>query len=65
MRISGGSAGQESTRNAGDLVGSLGLEDPPRGRKWQPTPGFLPGKSQGSLVGYSPWGRKTWTQFSN
>ena len=29
-------------------------------RKWQPTPVFLPGKShaQGSLVGYSPWGRR-------
>ena len=29
-------------------------------RKWQPTPIFLPGESQGqrSLVGYSPWGRK-------
>ena len=29
-------------------------------RKWQPTPGFLPGKSYGqrSLVGYSPWGHK-------
>ena len=29
-------------------------------RKWQPTPAFLPGKSQGQkgLVGYSPWGRK-------
>ena len=29
-------------------------------RKWQPTPVFLPGKSQGqkSLAGYSPWGRK-------
>ena len=29
-------------------------------RKWQPTPGLLPGKSHGrrSLVGYSPWGRK-------
>ena len=29
-------------------------------RKWQPTPVFLPGKSQGqrSLVGYSPWGLK-------
>ena len=27
-------------------------------RKWQPTPVFLPGKSQGqrSLAGYSPWG---------
>ena len=30
-------------------------------RKWQPTPVFLPGKShkQRSLVGYSPWDRKT------
>ena len=27
-------------------------------KKWQPTPGFLPGKSHGlkSLAGYSPWG---------
>jgi len=30
------------------------------GRKWQPTPVFLPGKSHGrrSLEGYSPWGCK-------
>ena len=36
-------------------VQPLGREDPWR-RKWQPTPGFLPGKSHGqrSLVGYSP-----------
>ena len=29
-------------------------------RKWQPTPGLLPGKSRGwsSLEGYSLWGRK-------
>ena len=29
-------------------------------RKWRPIPVFLPGKSQGqgSLAGYSPWGRK-------
>ena len=29
-------------------------------REWQPTPVFLPGKShgQGSLAGYTPWGRK-------
>ena len=34
-------------------------EDPWR-RKWQPTPVFLPGESQGgrSLVGYSPRGLK-------
>ena len=31
-------------------------------RKWQRTPGFLPGESQGrgSLVGCSPWGCKEW-----
>ena len=29
-------------------------------RQWQPTPGFLPGKSHGqrSLVGYHPWDHK-------
>ena len=29
-------------------------------RKWQPTPVFLPGESNGqrSLAGYSPWGHK-------
>ena len=29
-------------------------------KKWQPTPGLLPGKFHGrrSLVGYSPWGPK-------
>ena len=29
-------------------------------RKWQPTPGFLPGKSHGQrrLAGYSPWDHK-------
>ena len=32
-------------------------------RTWQPTPVFLPGEPHGqrSLVGYSPWGRKSWT----
>ena len=32
----------------------------PWGRKWQPTPIFLPGEShaQRSLVGYSPWSHK-------
>ena len=40
-------------------VQPLGQEDP-LGRKWQPTPGFLPGTSHGqrSLAGYSPWGLK-------
>ena len=37
-----------------------GLERPPGGGKWQPTPVFLPEKSHGqrSLVGYSPRGHK-------
>ena len=37
-------------------VWSLGWEEPLE-RTWQPTPVFLPGKSQGqrSLEGYSPW----------
>ena len=32
----------------------------PWSRRWQPTPGFLPGKSHGqrSLAGCSPWGCK-------
>ena len=40
-------------------VQSLGGKSPWR-RKWQSIPVLLPGKShgQGSLVGYSPWGRK-------
>ena len=35
-------------------------------RKWQPAPVFLPGKfhGQSSLVGYSPWGHKSWTWLS-
>ena len=39
---------------------SLGQEDSPAEGKWQPTPAFLPEKSQGqrNLVGYSLWGRK-------
>ena len=36
-------------------------------RKWQPTPVFLLGESQGqrSLVRYSPWGRKSRTRLSD
>ena len=45
------------------LKNSLGF----RKRQWHPTPVLLPGKShgQGSLVGCSPWGRKSQTQLSN
>ena len=36
-------------------------------RKWQPTPVFLPGESQGrgSLVGCSPWGRRVGHDWCN
>ena len=58
------SEGKESACSAGDL--GLIPGDPWR-RERQPTPVFLPGKSHGwwSLAGYSPWGRKSWTQLSD
>ena len=36
-------------------------------RKWQPTPVFLPGESQGggSLVGYHQWGRRVGHNWSD
>ena len=39
---------------------NLWVRNIPWRRKWQPTPVFLPGKSNGqrSLAGYSPWGCK-------
>ena len=39
------------------------VEKIPWGRKWQPTPIFLPGESHGwkRLAGYSPWGCKSWS----
>ena len=58
MSFPGGSEGKESACNAGDpfnpWVGKI-----PRRRKWQPTPVFSPGESQGwwSLVGCRLWGR--------
>ena len=49
--------------SAGD-AGGVGLIPGkiPWSRKWQPTPVFLPEKSQGQrgLVGYSPKGGKEW-----
>ena len=34
-------------------------------KEWHPTPAFMPGKPhrQRSLVGYSLWGHKSWTQW--
>ena len=60
----GGLVVKNPSANAGDIRG-LWIFSPwigkiPWRRKWQPTPGFLPGKfhGQGSLAGYSPWGCK-------
>ena len=50
----GGSAGKESTCNAGDMGSILGLGRSWR-RKWLPTPVFWPGEFHGL---YSSWGRK-------
>ena len=47
-----------SACNAGDLGLIPGSGRSPVSRKWQPTSLLLPGKFQGCLVGYSPWGRK-------
>ena len=49
-----------SACNARDLGLIPGSGKIPWRRKWQPTPVFLPGEShgRGSLVGYSPRGRK-------
>ena len=50
--------------NTGDARDSSSIpwsgRSPGEGRKWQPTPVFLPGESHGqrSLVVYSPWGHK-------
>jgi len=57
----GGSDGKESTRNVEDLGSIPGSRrSPGEGRKWLPTPVFLPGEFHGqrSLEGYSPWGCK-------
>ena len=41
----------------GTWVQSLSQEDP-LGKEMQPTPVFLPGKSDRGLAGYSPWRHK-------
>ena len=59
----GGSSGEEPTcqcRRCKRLGFDPWVGKIPWRRVWQPTPGFLPGKSHGqrSLVGYSPQGHK-------
>ena len=66
----GGSVGKNPTTNAeytGDLA-SIPRQEDPRGRKWQPSLVFLPGKSneQRSLMGYIVHRvAKSQTQLSN
>ena len=62
--------GKEPVASAGDTrrKGLIsGSERFPGEGNWQPTLVFLPGEFHGqrSLVGYSPWGRKSWTRLSN
>ena len=61
------SIGKESTCNSGDPAFNSWVRKIPWRRKWQPTPVFLPGESQGqrSLAGYSPWDRKSQTQLGD
>ena len=56
----GGSDGNESACNTGDLSFNPWVRKIPWRRKWQPTPVHLPGKFHGlrRLVGYSSWGHK-------
>ena len=63
MGFPGGSVVKNSPAKQEMWVQSLVQEDSPGKKKQQPTPVFLSGKShgQGSLVGYSPWGRKSRT----
>ena len=60
MSFPGGSVIKNPPAKAGDAGSIPGFGRSPWRRKWQPTPIFLPGKSQGqrSLAGYSPWGHK-------
>ena len=68
MLFPGGSDGKESACNAGDPGSISGLGRSP-GRKWLPTPVFLPGEfhEQRSLASYSPRGHKEsdWTNFTS
>ena len=63
MDFPGGSDGEESAYNAGDVGDAGSIPESgrlPGGGDDYPTPVFLPGKFHGqrSLVGYSPWGRR-------
>ena len=54
-----GTVGKEAACSAGDQ-GSIPGSGRSTGKKWQPTPVFLPGESckERSLAGYSSWSSK-------
>ena len=59
MGFPGVSDGKESTCNAEDLGSIPGSGRCPGEGNGNPYPVFLPGKlDRGTMVGYSPWGRK-------
>ena len=60
MGFPGGSDSKESAYQCRRPGFNPWVGEIPRRKKWQTTPVFLPGKSQGqkSLAGYSPWGHK-------
>ena len=63
----GSSIGKECAGSAGDPGSIPGLGRSCGEGNGKPIPVFLPGKSHGQrkLVGYSPWGYKSWTQLGN
>ena len=67
MDFPGGASGKGSACRCRRCGFHPCIQKIPWRRKWQPTSVFLPGKShgQGSLVGYSPWGCKSRTRFSD
>ena len=60
MNFLGGSDGKSIRLQWGRTRFNSWVRKIPWRRKWQPTPGLLPGKSHGQrrLVGYNPWGPK-------
>ena len=59
-------SGKESARNAGDTGSVLGREDPLEKEVATHSVSCLENPiDRGKLVGYSPWGSRSWMQLSN
>ena len=67
MGVPHSSVGKEFACSAGDLGSISGVRKIPWRRKWQPTPGFLPGAlhEQRGLADHSPWGCKSRTRATH